>query len=412
MGHSSLAAQLVSGNTLLCESVLTGEITSRVPRFIEVLTRYVEYLKIKAQHIEEDLIASNPNAIARANQFFNSKEGRLLGDFDAQLAPAIANYTAAAEMLAEVAKKSRSSNQLEEFRTALEFLNSETAVLLRNIEVYLMPTLSSMIFSDSKTLLLEITYSTSNPTPFFVSRLADMYETFLQTLPDIDYEVIQRESDTVAGIEGLKSAIIQIRLRSGSGSLFFLESGEHRILFRDSQFNIQRSAKGASTPRTNYALVKVYPDPSTQDSPQSSVDRLIDWDKVTTNYIRSSGPGGQNVNKVSSAVQLIYEIPGTHRKTVVKIDTLRSQDANYRIAERVLIAKVKAHFEEAERELRSSKKKMLQTTDTKYVRTFDFLNSPSAARDLLSGSIGTDLTLKALDAFEEWMIQQQSLSLK
>ncbi|KAF3898909.1 hypothetical protein GTR04_0397 [Trichophyton interdigitale] len=62
----------------------------------------------------------------------------------------------------------------------------------------------------------------------------------------------------------------------------------------------------------------------------------IDESEITGTYLKGSGPGGQKINKTSSAVQLIH-IP---TNTVVKCQATRSQSQNRKIAKRILAEKI------------------------------------------------------------------------
>jgi ribosome-associated protein len=58
-------------------------------------------------------------------------------------------------------------------------------------------------------------------------------------------------------------------------------------------------------------------------------DRLaISEDEITLSFIRSSGPGGQNVNKVSSAVQLRFDArhsPSLPERVRTRLETIAGQ---------------------------------------------------------------------------------------
>ena len=121
---------------------------------------------------------------------------------------------------------------------------------------------------------------------------------------------------------GLKSATIFVEGENAYGFLKS-ENGVHRLV-RVSPFD------SAGRRQTSFSSIEVMPE---FDKLDDVVVREEDYDFVT---FHSSGAGGQNINKVSSAVRLIHKPTGI----VVACQTERSQLQNKETAMRMLKSKL------------------------------------------------------------------------
>jgi len=164
-----------------------------------------------------------------------------------------------------------------------------------------------------------------------------------------DVELLEYQAGDVAGI---KSASLRI---AGPYAYGYLkgESGVHRLV-RISPFD----ASGRR--HTSFASVFVYPEID------DTIEVNIRPDEIEMQTFRSSGKGGQNVNKVETGVRLIWRgklSNGEEAKVVAECTEERSQLQNRQRALTMLksrIYQLEREIREAEKRKRESQKKKIE----------------------------------------------------
>lgn len=185
----------------------------------------------------------------------------------------------------------------------------------------------------------------------FAEELAQMYTTYAASkgwFVSCEYE--QR-----AGSGGYKEAAFEI-LHPDAYTSFKYETGVHRV----QRIPVTEKAGRIHTSTASVVVLPLRKKPKIEINPTD----------IEMEFSRSGGAGGQNVNKVETAVRLIHTPTGID----VRSQSERSQLKNREKAMSILIAKLESlHEEEEAKKHASERKNQIGTGDrSEKIRTYNF----------------------------------------
>lgn len=219
----------------------------------------------------------------------------------------------------------------------------------------------------------------------FAYQLAEMYQRYAEK----NNWSVRKMEESQSSVGGYKEASFEIKGLDVYKKLRF-ETGVHRV---------QRIPKTESKGRVHTSTASVAILPIRKKSKFELKPEDLEME-----FSRSGGKGGQNVNKVETAVRLIHKPTGLD----VRSTSERSQQKNRETAMSILSAKVEQFYEEQEAAKYSSdRKEQIGTADrSEKIRTYNYPQNRVTDHRLkeswhnIDGIVAGDLD-EIVEAFEE-----------
>jgi peptide chain release factor 1 len=304
---------------------------------------------IEKRYQELNYLMAQPGVIADHKQWQNLvQEQTAIQD----VALKYREYSKTLEELEET--RSMLNDGLEPEMTALvkqevEILEGQCTELERSLKIAFLP----QDLNDERDIIMEIRAGTGGEeAALFAADLFRMYTRYAQAKGNLEIEVIDKsESDR----GGFKEIVFEVRGR-GAFSRLKYERGVHRV---------QRvpATEASGRIHTSTATVAVLPE-------AEEVEVNINPEDLKIDFFHSGGPGGQNVNKVTTAVRIVHLPTGI---TTICQDE-RSQLRNRMKAMTVLRARLLDRERRRQQEERTSERRSQVGSGERAekIRTYNF----------------------------------------